>query len=127
MSKIIYIIDDKPDELESLFQLLQKLEPSWQVKAYSQPELLLEETRKSRPHLILADDFMPTERGSELLDRVRRSLPPDGARSHLGPHHKFGEAGRGTPIPGKTVQSRGDPLRFGCPKSASRTPISGEL
>jgi FixJ family two-component response regulator len=75
MSKIIYIIDDKPDELASLFLLLQKLDPSWQVKAYSQPELLLEEARKCRPHLIPADDFMPAMRSSELLDRARRSCP----------------------------------------------------
>jgi hypothetical protein len=68
---------------------------------------------------------------------------PDGARSHLGLHHKFGEAGRGTPLPGKTVQSRGDPaedpLRFGGPRAhrelqsresraiTSRTPERGPV
>ena len=111
--KIIYIIDDKPDELASLFLLLQKLKSSWQVKAYSQPDCFWR--RLASPgHISFQLMTLCPPCGAAIFWTGPEGAPQTVRVLIFGLHHKLGEAGRGTPLPGKTVQSRGDPAGDRC-------------
>jgi HD-like signal output (HDOD) protein/CheY-like chemotaxis protein len=75
MSKIIYVVDDEPEELQLLGLLLRRLDPSWQVMEFSTPAQALAVARTTAPNLVLADQNLSGMTGHQMLDSIRQMAP----------------------------------------------------
>jgi HD-like signal output (HDOD) protein len=85
MSKIIYVVDDESDVLQTLGSLLRRLDPTWQVTEFSTPQQALSTVRTFPPNLVLSDEQMPGMTGSQLLESTRQ-LAPNAVRIILSSH-----------------------------------------
>ena len=76
MSKLIYLVDDKPGVRHVLASLLRVIEPNWRIAEFTSAAEALAAVRRSTPNVILADQSMPGMSGAELLDKVREMGAP---------------------------------------------------
>ncbi|MGB1587103.1 MAG: response regulator [Thermoplasmatota archaeon] len=71
----ILLVDDEPDILESLQELLEAAIPGSEVTVAESGEAALEHLRKGSFHVLVSDYKMPGMNGMELLREARRVAP----------------------------------------------------
>ena len=75
MPKLIYIVDDDPQVLHLLGQVLKWCDSTWVIREFAEPEEALEAVWTQPPHLVISDQRMPKMEGGVLLEKVRAVAP----------------------------------------------------
>jgi HD-like signal output (HDOD) protein/CheY-like chemotaxis protein len=75
VKRIIYIVDDQPQVLETAVAIVRAMVPEAVVTGFEEPFQALEAIRASPPDLVLSDQLMPGMPGSQLLEEARVAAP----------------------------------------------------
>ena len=70
----IMIVDDELDILDVLERFLSR-SGNFEIDAYSNPDLALQEAKKGGYDLIISDIMMPQVSGMEILEEVKKTNP----------------------------------------------------
>ena len=68
-SALILVVDDSPDHVDILSQMLRSA--GYQVAASRSPEAALRRARALKPNLIITDLAMPEVNGVDLIEQIR--------------------------------------------------------
>ncbi len=72
MKKKILIVDDEPDTLESIKEVLEK--EGFEVEAVTSGKECIEKAKEKKHDLILIDIYMPGMSGEELFKALRKTI-----------------------------------------------------
>ncbi len=72
MKKKILIVDDEPDTLESIKEVLEK--EGFEVECANNGKECIEKANKTKHDLILIDIYMPSMSGEELFKALRKTI-----------------------------------------------------
>jgi HD-like signal output (HDOD) protein/CheY-like chemotaxis protein len=75
MPTFIYIVDDEPLIAEMLGQYLTYSCKAWQVRCFTQPGVVIEESRTRKPNVVISDFRMPEMTGTAMLEEIRQIAP----------------------------------------------------
>jgi HD-like signal output (HDOD) protein len=75
MSRLVYVVDDQPEVLETVLLLLESIDPAWRVAGFTSAAAALAAVKTQAPDLVLSDHRMPEMPGGELLEEVRVAAP----------------------------------------------------
>jgi HD-like signal output (HDOD) protein len=75
MTRLVYVVDDQSAVLEAVLLLLESIDPTWRVRAFTSPAAALAAVKTEPPDLVLSDQYMPEMQGSKLLEEVRVAAP----------------------------------------------------
>jgi HD-like signal output (HDOD) protein len=75
MKRIIYIVDDQPQILETAVAIVTAVMPEAVVTGFNDPLQALAAVKASPPDLILSDQLMPRMSGSQLLEETQSAAP----------------------------------------------------
>ena len=69
--RVILIVDDEPDNLEEIVEILENNEPQYELLQAFGGEKALEITRERKPDLVVADWEMPGMDGLDLVKAIK--------------------------------------------------------